>query len=263
MPLSLGYPSRPHKPRLNGRTALIDPGLPLGLFVDTLCTHHPYIDAVKFGWTTGLFTATLPAKIEIASRLQIDCWVGGTAFEMAWQEGKLDAYLAWLRQLGLTRIEISDGTVSLPPSERERLIHDLRGAFRIIAEIGKKARQIEPDAAAWIALARADLAAGADLVIFEGRESGTAGVYGGEGEVRSDLLGAILSAGLPRDRLAFEAPRKDQQAWFLRRLGPEVNLSNIAWSDIIPLETLRRGLRSDTAGLFPSSIHPSPESQLT
>jgi phosphosulfolactate synthase len=255
MCLSLGYPSRPHKPRRSGRTALIDPGLPLGLFADVMNTHHPYIDAVKFGWTTGLFTATLPAKIEIASRLQIDCWVGGTAFEMAWQEGKLDDYLAWLRRLGLTRIEISDGTVSLPASERERLIHDLRGAFGIIAEVGKKALQVEPDAAAWIALARADLAAGADLVIFEGRESGTAGVYGSEGEVRSDLLGAILSSGLPRDRLVFEAPRKDQQAWFLRRLGPEVNLSNIAWSDVIPLETLRRGLRSDTAGLFPSTIH--------
>jgi phosphosulfolactate synthase len=257
MSLSLGYPSRPHKPRRNGRTALIDPGLPLGLFADTLNTHHPYIDAVKFGWTTGLFTAMLPAKIEIASRLQIDCWVGGTAFEMAWQEGKLDDYIAWLRQLGLTRIEISDGTVSLAANERERLIRDLRGAFCIIAEVGKKARQIEPDAAAWIALARADLAAGAELVIFEGRESGTAGVYGSEGEVRSDLLGAILSAGLPRDRLAFEAPRKDQQAWFLRRLGPEVNLSNIAWSDVISLETLRRGLRSDTAGRLPSAIHPT------
>jgi phosphosulfolactate synthase len=254
MPLNLGYPSRPPKPRPNGRTALIDPGLPLGLFADTLNAHHPYIDAVKFGWTTGLFTTALTAKIEIASRLQIDCWVGGTAFEMAWQEGKLDDYLAWLRQLGLTRVEISDGTVSLPASERQRLIQDLRSAFGIIAEIGKKDVHIEPDAAAWIALARADLAAAADFVIFEGRESGTAGVYGGEGEIRSDLLGAILSAGLPCDRLVFEAPRKDQQAWFLRRLGPDVNLSNIAWSDVIPLETLRRGLRSDTAGLFSSNI---------
>jgi phosphosulfolactate synthase len=120
MTFSLGYSSRSEKPRRRGRTAIIDTGLPLGLFTDMVRTHYPHIDAVKFGWTTGLLTKALPHKIEALRELQIDCWLGGTFFKLAWGENKLGDYLTWLKQLGVAQIEISDGTITLPLAERAR-----------------------------------------------------------------------------------------------------------------------------------------------
>lgn len=248
MPLTLGYTGRTPKPRERGRTMMIDTGLPLDLFRDVIRCHHPYVDAVKFGWATALLTEALPGKIDVLRAMNIDCWFGGTFFEIAWQEGKLGAYIAWMRRLGITHVEISDGAFAIDPAERMQLIREFSLTFTVTTEIGKKEADVEPDPAAWIATIRADLSAGARSVILEGRESGTAGLYGGDGAPRGELVEALLAARLPIDRLIFETPQKSQQVWLLTKLGPEINLGNIAWGDLIPLETLRRGLRADTAG---------------
>lgn len=250
---------RPQKPRPYGRTAMIDSGLPFGLFADVIGCHAPYVDAVKFGWTTALFTQTLPDKIALLRSMAIDCWFGGTFFEIAWAEGKLSQYTAWMRQLGITHVEVSDGTVAIDATDRTRLIRALSAGFTVVSEVGKKADDAQPDPTEWVAAVQADLAAGAAWVILEGRESGTAGLYDGDGVLRHDLVGAILAAGIPLDRLIFEAPQKSQQVWLLRQLGPAINFGNIAWSDLISLETLRRGLRSDTTGRMAEHdvFHPS------
>jgi phosphosulfolactate synthase len=191
----------------------------------------------------------LPAKARLLHAMEIASWCGGTFFEMAWAEGKLAAYAAWLRRIGIRHLEISDGTVSIEPQERARLIREIAaGGFTVVTEIGKKARDVEPDPAAWIAAIRADLAAGAESVILEGRESGTAGLYTADGAPRPELLQALIAAELPVEQLIFEAPRTAQQATLITQFGPEVSFGNIAWHDLIPLETLRRGLRGDTAG---------------
>ena len=177
MTLSLGTTDRLPKPRRLGRTAMIDTGLPFGLFCDVICCHQDYVDAVKFGWATALLTDALPDKIALLREMEIDCWFGGTFFELAWQERKLGPYIEWIRKLGMTHVEISDGTVRIETAERLRLIRELSADLTVISEIGRKAADVEPDPAEWIAAIRADLGAGAHSVILEGCESGTAGLY--------------------------------------------------------------------------------------
>jgi len=185
MTLAFGYRGRLRKPRECGRTTMIDTGLPFGLFADVIQCHAHYVDAVKFGWATAVLTQALPKKIALLRSMGIDCWFGGTFFEIAWGKGKLSDYITWMRQLGVTQIEVSDGTVALNAADRARLIRTLSAGFTVISAVGKKAVDALPEPAEWAASVRADLA---------GRGSGTAGPYDSDGRLRLDLIEAIFAS---------------------------------------------------------------------
>jgi phosphosulfolactate synthase len=245
-PCFLGDQTRSAKPRRSGQTAVIDPGLPVGAFADLIHSHHDWIDAVKFGWGSALVTAQVRDKIAILKRRGIAFWFGGTLFERAYAEGRVEAFIDFVGNHGAPYVEISDGTITLPRNEKLTLIRQLSHDFLVLSEIGKKDSDIEPDVDTWKHAIWGELEAGARWVILEGRESGTAGLYHRSGAVRTSFIEALLDASLKLDDLFFEAPRKEHQAYFIRTLGAGVNLSNIASADVIGLETLRRGLRSDT-----------------
>ncbi len=252
MQTTLDLPARAIKPRREGLTMVIDSGLPLGQFRDVMTSHAAYVDLVKFGWGTAVVSPHLDAKIATLQQLGIDFFFGGTLLEKHVAQAKFDDYVRLCRDHECSVVEVSDGTLPMRPGEKASYIQRLAGEFTVLAEVGFKlpARNAELTPADWARAARADLAAGASLVITEARESGTTGIAGADGECRDDVLDAILGAGIRPQQLLFEAPTKSLQAHLVTRLGSDVNLGNVAPADIIGLETLRLGLRADTFGAF-------------
>ncbi|SLN22737.1 phosphosulfolactate synthase [Oceanibacterium hippocampi] len=246
VPTFLNLPDRESKPRPKGVTAVIDSGLTLGGFRDFLESAHPYVDFVKFGWGTAVVTPTLDEKIAILRQHGIEFWFGGTLFEIAYAQGKLDEMVAWAKDLGVSHFEVSDGTIQMKTVEKARLIERLSADFLVLSEVGSKDAAEVMSPSQWIRQIRAELDAGAWRVIAEGRESGTAGIYRDTGDVRLGLIQELEEGGIDFDKMFFETPQKVQQVWFLSHLGPNVNMANIAPRDVIGLETLRLGLRSDT-----------------
>jgi phosphosulfolactate synthase len=241
----LGLPERPPKPRTSGLTHVLDSGLG-PLEVDSLLAiGAPHIDLVRLGWGSALVTGCLQRKLELYRAAGIPVMVGGTLTEIAWAHGRVDELATWVQELGIDRIEVSSGTIAIPADEKSRLIERLAARMTVYAEVGEK----DPDAImapyAWVDLIRRSFDAGAQLVVCEGRASGTAGLYRGTSELRTGLVEEIAhEVGL--ERLVFEAPLLFQQAWFINRFGPEINLGNIRSHDIVSLESLRLGLRSET-----------------
>ena len=178
--------------------------------------------------------------------------LGGTLTEVALRQGRIDGLIAWLRELGLRHVEVSDGTISLEPRAKRELIGRLAKEFTVLSEVGSKDVEQIMAPYRWVEEIEAELAAGAWKVVAEAREAGNAGIYRADGEVRMGLIDEIAHAVDP-DRLVFEAPRKQQQVFFLRRFGSNCNLGNIAPGDVLSLETLRLGLRSDTLDLGPQA----------
>jgi phosphosulfolactate synthase len=208
-----------------------------------------YVDLVKLGWGTAEATGNLDAKIQRYREHGIPVVLGGSLTELAIAQGRLDRLIAWVKELGLTFFEISDGTIALEPERKVELVRRLAEDFTVLSEVGSKddTGAITPPYL-WVQMMRDELAAGAWKVIAEGRESGSAGIFRPTGEVREGLIGEIVHDVDPA-RILFDAPRKEQQVWFVRRFGPDVNLGNIAAGDVLALETLRLGLRSDTMGI--------------
>jgi phosphosulfolactate synthase len=208
-----------------------------------------FVDIVKLGWGTALATGNLERKLERYRSYGIPVVLGGTLTELAISRGRLDELIAWVHDLGLDHFEISDGTIALEHERKLELIERLGREFTVLSEVGSKddTGAITPPYV-WVQQMRAELAAGAWKVIAEGREAGTAGIFRPSGEVREGLIGEIVHEIAP-DQIMFDAPRKDQQVWFVRRFGPEVNLSNVPVGEVLALETLRLGLRSDTLGI--------------
>ena len=208
-----------------------------------------YVDLVKLGWGTALATGNLDRKLECYREHEIPVVLGGTLTELAISRGRLDDLIAWVHALGLSHFEISDGTIALEHERKLELIERLAQEFTVLSEVGSKddTGAITPPYV-WVEQMRAELSVGAWKVIAEGREAGTAGIFRPSGEVREGLIGEIVHEIAP-DRIMFDAPRKDQQVWFVRRFGPEVNLSNVPVGEVLALETLRLGLRSDTLGI--------------
>ncbi len=206
-----------------------------------------YVDVVKLGWGTALVTANLRQKLELYAAHGIPVVLGGTLTEIAIRQGRVDGLIAWLRELGLHHVEVSDGTISLEPSQKRALITRLASEFTVFSEVGSKDAAFIMAPYVWVEQIEGDLEAGAFKVITEARESGTAGIFRADGEVRSGLIDEIAHA-VDAERLIFEAPLKEQQVWFLRFFGMECNLGNIPPGDVISLETLRLGLRSETVG---------------
>ncbi|HVW35595.1 MAG TPA: phosphosulfolactate synthase [Acidimicrobiia bacterium] len=244
----LALPERTSKPRQRGITHVIDRGLPISTLESLLDVAGAHIDFVKFGWGTAYVSRHIRAKVVACQEAKVRTCVGGTLLELATVQGKLREFVRWADSLAFDALEVSEGTVELGSGVKEGLIAAISRDFCVLAEVGSKDADEPVLPGVWAAQMVRDLDAGADFVIAEGRESGTVGLYGPDGTIRESLVGALL-AGVPADRIIFEAPVSAQQKWFVRHLGVDVNLGNIAPDEVIALETLRRGLRADTAGL--------------
>jgi phosphosulfolactate synthase len=242
-------PSRSAKPREQGITHVLDKGLSVAEVDGLIEVAGEFVDIVKLGWGTALATANLEPKLARYREHGIPVVLGGTLTELAIAQDRLEELIAWVHELGLRHFEISDGTIALDHGRKLELIARLADDFIVLSEVGSKddTGAITPPYR-WVEMMEAELSAGAWKVIAEGREAGTAGIFRPTGEVREGLIDEIVH-GIESGRIMFDAPRKHQQVWFVRRFGPEVNLGNIAPSDVLPVETLRLGLRSDTLGI--------------
>ena len=237
------------KPREHGITHVIDRGLSVAEVDGLLEVAGDSVDVVKLGWGTALVSANLKPKLERYAARGIPVVLGGTLTELAIRQGRVEGLIAWLRELGLRHVEVSDGTIAIEEGLKRALIERLSAEFTVLAEVGSKDTDFIMAPYVWVEQIESDLEAGAWKVIAEARESGTAGIYRGTGEVRTGLIDEIVHAIEP-ERLIFEAPRREQQVWLLKRFGTECNLGNIAPDDVLSLETLRLGLRSDTVERF-------------
>ena len=246
----LDLPERTDKPRETGITHVLDRGLSVADVDGLVEVAGDYIDFVKLGWGTAVATGNLAAKLERYRAHGIPVMFGGTLTELAIAQNRLDRLVGWLHELGLEHVEVSDGTISLEHERKLELIRRLSDEFTVLSEVGSKddTRIMAPFR--WVQLITAELEAGAWKVIAEARESGRVGIFRHDGEVRMGLIDEIAHAVDP-SRILFEAPQKDQQVWFVRRFGPDVNLGNITPEDALSLETVRVGLRADTAVIDP------------
>ena len=244
----LDLPDRSSKPRELGLTHVLDKGLAVTEIDGLIEVAGASVDLVKLGWGTAMVTGNLTAKLERYRQHSIPVVLGGTLTEVAIAQRRLDELIAWLHELSISHVEVSDGTITLDHGRKLELIERLARDFTVLSEVGSKddARIMAPYR--WVEQIEQELEAGAWKVIAEARESGTAGIFRPDGEVRMGLIDEIAHAVEP-GRVLFEAPQKDQQVWFVRRFGPNVNLGNIAPSDVLSLETIRLGLRSDTVGI--------------
>jgi phosphosulfolactate synthase len=245
LPSFLTLPDRAEKPRSRGITHVLDKGMPVDDVSRVLQVAGRYIDVWKLGWGTAYLDPGLEAKLALLAEHAVMACTGGTLLEVAWQQGVADAYFDWACSQGFPSVEVSCGVAEMGLGEKQRLISMAAQRFVTLAEVGTKDPAAAVTAEAWAAEARADLEAGARWVVTEGRESGTVGLYDPNGRVRAGVVSAVVeAAGL--DRIIFEAPRKDQQAWLIRHLGPDVGLGNIAAPEVLGMEALRLGLRADT-----------------
>lgn len=233
-----------------GKTMIIDKGMGIVHFRDLLETAGVYIDYIKLGFGTAALYPThiLHGKIRLAKEYQVDIYPGGTFFEVAFKQDKVKEYFSHMKQLGFNKIEISDGTIDIPADRRQEAIKLAnKMEFEVITEYGKKVEGSQVELETMMETIFADLHAGASHVIIEGRESGeNVGIYQNDGKLQ-DQFEQIVKAVTPyQDVIIWEAPKKNQQVELMKWFGPNVNLGNIAPEDIFSVESLRRGLRSDT-----------------
>jgi phosphosulfolactate synthase len=234
-----GFETAPH----SGLTHVIDKGLGPRAWEDILETAGDYISIVKLGWGTAYVTPNLERKLAVLKEKPVV--IGGTFLEAVIAQDTVGEYKRWVSELGLTHVEISDGVIDLPRERKLELIAELARDFTVLSEVGSKDSSVEFEADEWTTWLREELDAGAWKVITEAREGGTAGIFDSSGGMRTELIGEIADE-IPLDDLIFEAPTRAAQAWFVKQFGPSVNLGNIPPEEIIPLETLRLGLRADT-----------------
>lgn len=242
-------PDRNKKPRTAGLTMVMDKGLSIAEVRNFLDVAEPHVDVVKLGFGTAFVTPKLREKLEVYSSYNIPIYFGGTLFEAFLVRNQFDDYIAMCKDFGITYMEVSDGSITIPHAEKCGYIEQLTKHGVVLSEVGSKdAAHIMPPYK-WIELMRAELDAGATYVIAEAREAGNVGIYRGSGEVREGLVQEILTQ-IPKDKILWEAPQKPQQLYFLELLGCNVNLGNIAPSEVIALEAMRIGLRGDTFELY-------------
>ena len=241
----LDLPPRDPKPRERGLTHVIDKGLNLRDIEGLFDTAGDYVDVVKLGWGTSYVTQNLEKKIALYRSFETPVVCGGTLFEAVFARGKVDEYKRWLSDHRFSHVEISDGAIEIERERKLELIAELARDFTVLSEVGSKDSDTVFAPYQWVAWLKEELEAGAWKVITEGREGGTSGIFRADGDMRTGLLEEIAHE-IALDDLLFEAPTKSSQAWFVKQFGPDVNLGNIPPEEVIPLETLRRGLRADT-----------------
>jgi len=242
-------PERNPKPRAHGITMIMDKGLSIPDAQNFMSVAHPHVDIVKLGFGTSFVTPNLKEKIAVYASYNVPIYFGGTLFEAFLIRNQFQDYIQMCKEFGVSLMEVSDGSIDIPHAEKCGYIEKLTKFGTVLSEVGSKdAAHIIPPYK-WIELMRAELNAGSTYVIAEAREAGTVGIYRGSGEVREGLVQEILTQ-IPEEKIIWEAPQKDQQLYFIELIGANVNLGNIAPSEILPLETMRIGLRGDTFHLF-------------
>lgn len=242
-------PTRTNKPRTEGFTMVMDKGLSLREVEDLIETSGPYIDIVKLGWATSFVTPNLREKLAKYKEAGIPCYLGGTLFEAFVVRDQFDDYRKVLDEYDIGYAEVSDGSLEMDHDRKCEYISTLAKQVTVLSEVGSKdAAKIIPPYK-WIEQMSTELEAGAWKVIGEAREGGNVGLFRDSGEVRQGLVEEILTQ-IPTDRIIWEAPQKAQQVWFIKLCGSNVNLGNIAPNEVIPLETIRLGLRGDTFDYF-------------
>lgn len=245
-------PDRTSKPRQEGLTMVMDKGLSLREAEDFLSTSGAYTDILKLGFGTGFITPNLQDKINLYRSAGIPVYFGGTLFEAYIARNQFDDYLRLLDKTGVDHVEVSDGSVEMHHDQKCEYIRKLATRATVLSEVGSKdAEKIIPPYE-WIEQMESELSAGVWKVIAEARESGTVGIFRGTGEVRSGLVAEIIRK-IPLEKILWEAPQKVQQVWFIKLYGANINLGNIAPNEVIPLETLRLGLRGDSFHFFLNS----------
>jgi phosphosulfolactate synthase len=243
--------------RDGGLTHVLDKGLGPRGWEDVLEVSGDHIDIVKLGWGTAYVTQNLRRKLDVLRGKPVV--IGGTFFEVVYVRDKLEEYKSWLQGLGIEHVEISDGTIEIPRERKLELIADFAKDFTVLSEVGSKDSEVVFAPYQWVEWLKEEKDAGAWKVITEAREGGTAGIFRKDGDMRTGLIDEIAHE-LDFHDIVWEAPTKASQAWFIRHFGPEVNLGNIPPEEVIPLETLRLGLRGDTLKEVLLGGEPAPAS---
>lgn len=242
-------PDRLQRPRTAGVTMVMDKGLSVIEAQNFLSVSHPHVDIIKLGFGTSFVTPNLREKLEVYRSYDIPVYFGGTLFEAFLIRNQFEDYVDTCREFGISYMEVSDGSITIPHAEKCGYIEKLTKIGVVLSEVGSKdATHIIPPYK-WIELMKAELSAGSTYVIAEAREAGNVGIYRGTGEVREGLVQEILTQ-IPGEKVIWEAPQKAQQLYFIELLGCNVNLGNIAPTEVIPLEAMRIGLRGDTFNLY-------------
>jgi phosphosulfolactate synthase len=242
-------PFRTEKPREKGITMVMDKGLSIREAENFLEVCGTYTDIIKLGWATSYVTPNLKQKLQLYREAGIPVYFGGTLFEAFVVRNQFDDYRRVLDEFGMEYAEVSDGSIEIPHNEKCEYIRQLSTQVTVISEVGSKDAQKIFAPYKWINLMKAEIDAGSWKVIAEAREGGNVGIYRDSGEVRQGLVDEILTQ-IPEEKIIWEAPLKAQQVWFITLIGTNVNLGNIAPLEVIPLETIRLGLRGDTFHRF-------------
>lgn len=250
----LNLPTRPVKPRAAGVTHVLDKGLPAPQTQALLEAAGEFVDIWKFGWGTAYLDRQLGAKLTLLAEHGVAACLGGTLLEIAWSQGRVEECLRWAEDAGVPLVEVSRGVMPMPLADKARLVARATQSFTVLTEVGIKDPGKQLDLGQWKSEVSHDLAAGAWLVVTEGRASGTVGTYDASGAVIEDVIDAVVAVA-GHEHILFEAPRRHQQAWCINRFGPDVNLGNIALDDVVNVEALRLGLRADTVVI--PSVPPS------
>jgi phosphosulfolactate synthase len=247
-PTFLSLPPRAVKPRSAGITHVLDKGLTPDATRAFLGQAAHLTDIVKVGWGIGYIDPMLPDRVRMCAEHGCPICLGGTLLEVAAMQDRVRQLRDWALSIGITHVEVSNGLRALPDARKHALVRELAADFVVLAETGAKEGNYPPTPEAWADEMDRDLDAGASWLVAEGRESGTVGLYDSDHMIREDLVKIILDR-IPQDRVIFEAPTKAQQAWFVRQLGPDVNIGNVEPASVLALETLRLGLRADTVSV--------------
>lgn len=241
----LALPRRTSGTRTYGLTSIVDFGTPMGELKNILADYSNIIDIAKIGIGSAYVMPNIKKRVDLYKEYQIKPYCGGTLFEKCYYQNKIPEYLTFLRELGIDWIEVSNGTLDIPLHERLQMISSLKKEFHVIAEVGSKDDSIEMPIFEWREEIRAFLEAGCDYVITEGRDSGTSGIYEKSGKIKSELIHELI-ANLDSEKIIFEAPSPKHQMYFIKEIGPNVNLGNVKLNDVLILEAQRCGLRSET-----------------
>jgi phosphosulfolactate synthase len=238
-------PERPVKPRKAGVTMMMDKGMSIREVEDFLTTGGEYTDYAKLGFGTSYVMKNIETKIKLYKEAGIKVYVGGTLFEAFIIRDKFDEYTKMVDHYKLDAVEVSDGSLLMEHDTKCEFIRKLSKHHTVLSEVGSKEAGIITSPNKWISMMNEEIAAGSTHVIAEARESGTVGIYRPTGHAHVALVNKII-AKVPKEKIIWETPLKSQQIWFIKQLGANVNLGNIAPNEVIPLETLRIGLRGDT-----------------
>ncbi|MFO7852994.1 MAG: phosphosulfolactate synthase [Bacteroidota bacterium] len=240
-----GMPGRTEKPRNSGLTMVMDKGLSVREAEDLMSVASDYIDYLKLGFGTSVFTLGVKDKIKVYESAGVKTYLGGTLFEAYVVRNMFDDYVDLIDQLGIKAVEVSDGSYEMDQNIKTEYIKRLAENYTVLSEVGSKKKDVVYSPEEWVKMMVSELEAGSAKVIAEARESGTTGIYNDDGSINTNLIDK-LSIEVGFDRIIWEAPLKSQQTWFIKQFGANVNLGNIAPDEIIALESLRNGLRGDT-----------------